>query len=93
MRKFRKLEQHPLDVTSTNPRTGLVLKIFFRELVRERVFFLGMGITVGALLNFMVCVAFGRPTPEMGVAFVLPTLLGILMTVMNRGANPYGDLR
>jgi hypothetical protein len=88
--KFRKLEKHSLNVQLKNsPYT----KIFFRELVRERVFFLGMGITVGALFDFAICIVLGRPTPDMGVAFVLPTLLGVVMTVMNRGANPYGDLR
>ena len=91
--KFRKLVKHPLDVESYNPKTGLRLKIYYRELVRERTMFIGMGVAIGAAVSFGVSLLAGVESQLVGPAFVITTTAGTILAILQCRANPYGDLR
>lgn len=93
MTPFRKLRKHPLDVESYNPRTGLRLKIYFRELLRERLMFIGFGMIIGAAFNTAFLMFMGFDGSAVVLAFIAAMLIGTVICIANRGANPYGDLK
>ena len=93
MAPFRKLRKHPLDVESYNPRTGLRLKIYYRELLRERLMFIGFGIIIGAALNTAILFVVGVGEMVIAPAYVAAMVIRLIVCIANRGANPYGDLK
>jgi hypothetical protein len=69
------------------------LKIYFRELLRERLMFIGFGIVIGSALNTAALLLIGGDGHVIIPAFIVVMLIGLILTITNRGANPYGDLK
>lgn len=88
----RKLEKHPLDVESYNPKTGLRLKIYYRELIRERVMFIGIGVLIGSILDLWAFLFTGVDFRIVVVPLIVVSAFGAIVALTHIGANPYGDL-
>jgi hypothetical protein len=55
--------------------------------------FIGFGIIIGAALNTAILFVVGVGEMVIAPAYVAAMVIGLIVCIANRGANPYGDLK